>query len=444
MSRIFFWGQFLEKMSLENMAKNHVDRLNEVGRMVSNFNSVFDLARLMEKILTSARTLTKCEAGTIYLLRGGKLVFAQSQNDYLDRIVDDPTGLPFFNRNMEVSRSTLSGYVALERKPLTINDTSSIHPGAPYQHFTGFDNESSYVCQAIMTLPLATDDNEPLGVLQLINPLGEDGLLTCFSEDDERILSFYCGFAAQAMEKSMTMNSAISHNVEIISSQDPLETRAHATRVATLATAIYRHWSSKRGVNEDKRLRVLNLLPFAAMLHDVGKIYVPKSVLTKPGRLDQRERAIMEGHVLAGARMYVDSFTPLDEITREVILDHHERWDGQGYPGWVDVATGAPLPEKSGPDGRIMGKKGEEISLYGRIVAVADVYDALSNRRAYKEAFDQTLAIQIMEQESGRHFDPEVVESFLAVKSILNRIKNLYPDPPYEPPKPVFESGQAD
>jgi HD-GYP domain-containing protein (c-di-GMP phosphodiesterase class II) len=419
------------------MARNQIDRLNEVGRIVSSFNYIFDLSLLLEKILTSARVLTKCEAGTIYLLRGRKLIFAHSQNDYLDRMIDDPTELPYFNRNLEVDRRTLAGYVALEREILTINDTSSIDPMAPYQHFTGFDNESSYVCQAIMTLPLATAGNEPLGVLQLINPLGDDGLLTCFSDEDEQILSFYAGFAALAMEKSMTMSSAVIHNVEIVSSHDPLETRAHAMRVAALSTAIYERWSEKRAISEEERTHSMNLLPLAAMLHDVGKIYVPKSVLTKPARLDQKERTLMENHVLAGARMYADPFTPLDEITLKVILDHHERWDGQGYPGWVDLNTGHPLAGRAGEDGRIVGKKGQEISIFGRIVAVADVYDALSGRRYYKEAFDQALALQIMEQESGHHFDPEVVEAFLGVKSILNKIKNQYPDPPLEANSPL-------
>ncbi|MDR2141686.1 MAG: HD domain-containing protein [Deltaproteobacteria bacterium] len=417
-------------MSHENMARNQIDRLNEVGRMVSGFNYVFDLSLLLEKVLTSARVLTKCEAGTIYLLRGRKLVFALSQNDYLDRIVDDPTELPFFNRNLEMDRSTLAGYVALERRSLTINDTNGIDPNAPYQHYTGFDHESSYVCQAIMTLPLGAPDNEPLGVLQLINPLGEDGLLTCFSEEDEQILGFYCGFAALAMEKSMSMSSTVIHNVDIISSQDPLETRAHAMRVAALATAIYERWSSHREINEAERLHAMNLLPLAAMLHDVGKIYVPKVILTKPGRLDLKERAIMESHVLAGARLYAEPWTPLDEITLKVILDHHERWDGQGYPGWVDLTTGAALPGRVAEDGRLLGKRGEEISIFGRIVAVADVYDALRNRKPYKEAFDLSLALQIMEQESGHHFDPEVVASFLEVKSSLNKIANQYPDPP--------------
>jgi HD-GYP domain-containing protein (c-di-GMP phosphodiesterase class II) len=422
-------------MSLESLAKNQVDRLNEVGRLVSNFNNVFDLAQLLEKILASARALTKCEAGTIYLARAGRLVFAQSQNDYLDRIVNDPSDLPFFNRDIEINRSTLAGYVALERRPLTINDTSSIHPEAPYQHFTGFDSESSYVCQAIMTLPLSTSGSDPLGVLQLINPLGDDGLLTCFSDEDERILTFFGDFAAQAIEKSLTMGSAITHNVEIISSQDPLETRAHATRVATIATAIYDHWSKKHGVKEETRLRALNLLPLAAMLHDVGKIYVPKRVLTKPGRLDPKERILMENHVIAGAKMYGDAFTPLDEIIRSIILDHHERWDGQGYPG--RAAGSDEMPKL------IQGKKGEEISLFGRIVAVADVYDALSNYRTYKKAFDQTLALQIIEQESGRHFDPQVVESFMAIKPQLNRIKAQYPDPPLEEMTQKIEKDRA-
>jgi HD-GYP domain-containing protein (c-di-GMP phosphodiesterase class II) len=373
--------------------------------------------------------MTKCEAGTIYLLWDRKLVFAKSQNDYLNRIIDDPTELPFYNRNLEVDRTTLAGYVALERKCLTINDTSSINPDSPYQHFTGFDNESSYVCQAIMTIPLANVGSEPLGVLQLINPLGEDGLLTCFSDDDEKVLSFYASYAALAIEKALTMSSAISHSVDIVSVQDPQETLAHAQRVGALATAIYEHWSETHNIPEEERLYVINLMPLAAMLHDVGKIHIPKDILNKPARLDPQERAIMEGHVLAGARMFAQPKTALDEMTQHIILDHHERWDGQGYPGWVEMYTGIPAEGHVGPEGQILGKRAEEISIFGRIVAVADVYDALSNRKTYKEAFDQTLALQIMEQESGHHFDPEVIESFMAVKPILNKIKNQYPEP---------------
>jgi HD-GYP domain-containing protein (c-di-GMP phosphodiesterase class II) len=427
-------------MSLDSLARTHVEKLNEVGQLVSSFNDIFDLNLLLEKILSSARAMTRCEAGTIYLLRDRKLVFAKSQNDYLNRVIEDPTELPFFNRNLEVDRSTLAGYVALERKCLTINDTTGIDPEAPYRHYTGFDNESSYVCQAIMTIPMATTGAEPLGVLQLINPLGEEGLLTCFSEEDEQILTFFAGYAALALEKSMTMSSAIIHSVEIVSVQDPQETRAHAQRVAVLATAIYEKWALAHKVGEEERLLTMNLLPLAAMLHDVGKIHIPRAILTKPARLDPQERVIMEGHVLAGARMYAQPWTPLDEMTLKIIMDHHERWDGQGYPGWVDLLTGQPVPEHMGPDGRILGKRGEEISIYGRVVAVADVFDVLSSRKFYKEAFDQALSIQIMEQESGHHFDPQVIESFLALKPLLNKIRSQFPEP--QIPEPDRENNR--
>jgi response regulator RpfG family c-di-GMP phosphodiesterase len=136
----------------------------------------------------------------------------------------------------------------------------------------------------------------------------------------------------------------------------------------------------------------------------------------------------MEGHVLIGARLFRKARTPLDRLTYQIILDHHERWDGQGYPGWVDVETGLPLPGKAGPGGRVMGKRGEEISIFGRILAVADVYDALVSRKTYKDSFDESLSIQIMEQESGHHFDPEVVASLIARRNVLRKIHDRFPD----------------
>ena len=110
----------------------------------------------------------------------------------------------------------------------------------------------------------------------------------------------------------------------------------------------------------------------------------------------------------------------------QVALTHHERWDGKGYPGYVDVSTGAALTDYALPDGTPRGKKSEEIPIFGRIVALADVYDALSSTRVYKEAWDESHVLYIIEKEAGHQFDPEIVEIFFASLNVLRSIQDRY------------------
>jgi HD-GYP domain-containing protein (c-di-GMP phosphodiesterase class II) len=405
-----------------------VARDRRAGRLAAALNELTDVDMLLERVLTDARALVAAEAGSIYLRRGDTLVLAITQNSFLERIVNEPSDLPFLNYILKLDRSSLAGYVALERKALVVNNTSDIDLDAPFQHNTAIDNSTNYVCRSVLTLPLVCAPGDTMGVLQLINPLGGDGHIKDFDEDDVSLGKFYVHCASMAMGKTMMLRSMTIRSVEVISSHDPQETPAHAQRVACVATELYEHWSVRRGVPASERFRILDMLPLAAMLHDVGKMSIPGAILTKPGRLDLKERAMMESHVLTGARLFRKARTPLDRLTFQIILDHHERWDGQGYPGWVDIDTGLPLPGRAGPTGRVRGKKGEDISIYGRILAVADVYDALVSRKTYKDSFDESLSIQIMQQESGHHFDPEVVVSLLARRKVLKKIHERFPD----------------
>ena len=166
----------------------------------------------------------------------------------------------------------------------------------------------------------------------------------------------------------------------------------------------------------------------AAMLHDVGKIAISDIILKKPGRLDESEFAAMKQHTVLGARLFSERQSDFDEAAAEVALNHHERWDGTGYPGLVDVETGKALEGRAQSNGQPMGKKGEHIPLYGRIVALADVYDALSSARVYKDAWDESKVLDTIERESGRHFDPELVEIFFSCLKFLRAIQRRYQD----------------
>jgi putative two-component system response regulator len=137
-----------------------------------------------------------------------------------------------------------------------------------------------------------------------------------------------------------------------------------------------------------------SLLRRAAPLHDVGKIGISDLILLKPGRLTPEEFEIMKKHTLIGAKMLSGSQSPLLQQAEVIALTHHERWDGNGYPSQM---------------------AGEDIPLAGRIVAVADVFDALTHERPYKTAWSLEAAVAEIKNQSARQFDPNVVEAFLTL-----------------------------
>ena len=136
----------------------------------------------------------------------------------------------------------------------------------------------------------------------------------------------------------------------------------------------------------------------------------------------------MKQHTLLGARLFLDQQSDFDEAASEVALTHHERWDGKGYPGHIDVVTGKATKNYALPDGSPRGKAGEEIPIFGRIVGLADVFDALSSARVYKEAWDESEVLKIIEKESGHQFDPELVEIFFSNLNVLRSIQQRYRD----------------
>jgi response regulator RpfG family c-di-GMP phosphodiesterase len=109
-------------------------------------------------------------------------------------------------------------------------------------------------------------------------------------------------------------------------------------------------------------------------------------------------------------------------------LNHHEKWDGSGYPGHINIADGQVLPGHAKADGSAQGKQGEEIPLFGRIVAIADVYDALSFHRSYKESWDETKVLETIKSGSGAHFDPELVAAFFNSIDNIRAISARYPE----------------
>lgn len=174
------------------------------------------------------------------------------------------------------------------------------------------------------------------------------------------------------------------------------ETEAHILRVgrssSLVADACGAGWTMKQC--ED--------IGLAAAMHDVGKIGIPDAILLKPGNLTREERSIMETHTRLGEAILRISDSPLFLMAGEIALSHHERWDGSGYPH---------------------GLVGERIPKWARVVAVCDVYDALTHKRVFREAFTEEAALSIMTEQKRKHFDPKIFEVFL---SLLPGIRQIH------------------
>jgi len=163
------------------------------------------------------------------------------------------------------------------------------------------------------------------------------------------------------------------------------------------------------------------------MLHDVGKVGISDLILKKPGKLTEDEYSIMKTHSYIGATLFTNQQSELDQMSMDIALGHHERWDSKGYPGYIDMKTGLPITEQS-DSGKAIGKQPEELSLWARIVAIADVYDALSSRRCYKEPWTQEDVFEELIKSAGTQFDPELIDLFVSIKDLVQSIRQKYPD----------------
>jgi response regulator RpfG family c-di-GMP phosphodiesterase len=161
------------------------------------------------------------------------------------------------------------------------------------------------------------------------------------------------------------------------------------------------------------------MIRIAAMLHDVGKVAISDTILRKGHELSSEEHKRMQLHTIYGARLFKREDSAFDTMAREVALNHHERWDGTGYPGHVESVFGRKVRV-----GR--PKRGTEIPIYARIVTIADVYDALLSKRAYKDPWPEETVIDHLESEAGRRFDPQLVELFLSMLDVVHSIVRKY------------------
>jgi putative two-component system response regulator len=206
-----------------------------------------------------------------------------------------------------------------------------------------------------------------------------------------------------------TRDVAIFAMAKLAESRDP-ETGAHLERVRSYCRVLAQQLARNPQFSGVVNAEFIRLIYQTSPLHDIGKVGIPDSVLLKPGRLSDREFEIMKAHTTIGAETLQAALQqfpgiPFLEMARDIAATHHERFDGTGYPARL---------------------QGDAIPLCGRIVTLADVYDALSSKRIYKEAFTHDVAKAIILKEVGLQFDPAVVEAFRQTESQFMAVREHY------------------
>ena len=216
------------------------------------------------------------------------------------------------------------------------------------------------------------------------------------------LLSYLIEYGAYLQEKAdetTHIQEQVIISLAEITENKSGQTGQHVRRVAEYTRIL----ADELGYPQDQ----LDAIRLASTMHDIGKLLVPTEILEKPGRLTDEEFAVIKRHTTDGGHLLENVDGDVMRLSRTIAVDHHERWDGAGYAH---------------------GKEGEEISFEGRIVAVADVYDALTSRRSYKEAWDDREAYDEIVRCSGTQFDPQVVEAFKARYDEINTVRQQLAD----------------
>ncbi|MBM4019952.1 MAG: HD domain-containing protein [Planctomycetes bacterium] len=377
-------------------AEDALRSLLEVG---AHLAGQADRRKVLDLILKEARRLARAEAGSLYVLREGRLRFVAAQND---RVPVGRLMQVFLDREMPASADSLAGYVASAGRTLNIPDAYALPPETPFRLNRDFDAATGYRTQSILALPLSGPDGETVGVLELFNRLGAGGRAEAFPEAESGAIQSLAAMASLAVHNMLLQERLKQAQLDtILRLSVAVEfrdscTADHIRRMARTTRLI----AHALGLPEQQ----VDLLECASPMHDIGKIGVPDAILLKPDPLTEAERDVIRRHPQMGADILGDPTNDLLAAAREIALAHHERWNGQGYP---------------------FGLAGERVPLSGRIVGLADVFDALISKRVYKDAYPLGRVLEIIRSERGGHFDPRVADAFLASMDAVRQVYHI-------------------
>ena len=375
-------------------------------------------SQLMADVLRKSREITHAEAGSIFILRQGQdgeriLEAISVQNDVIRLEAADFT--------VPVNTASIAGYVAETGETLVIGDLYRMPPDLPYSFNRGFDEATGYRSRSMMCFPLNNFDGDVIGIVQLINR-HDDACIKAlpFTAEEKALILPVKQILGTAIERALMTERMVDTTAQLLKRNSELQSQrqriavlqgeteeAFRLTIHMLAVAAEIHdqdtarhigrtndysyfLAGKLGLPE----AFCNEIRYSAQLHDVGKMSVDSGALKKKGPLSPGERCEINLH--PGYGYQILSHSDRLRMAAEIAHCHHEKWDGTGYPN---------------------GLAGEDIPLAARIVAMADIYDALRAARCYKPAFDHEKARHIILNGDERldpvgHFDPKLLASF--------------------------------
>ena len=351
------------------------ERQKLLNQISQHLHQTIDLDELIPRIFTEVNKAIKAEAQSIWLV--------DEEAGFIKcHYATGPESEMLKGFAVSLSAQSVVGTSVSKRKSIIIKDAQKDRRRA-----RSADEWTGFVTRSLMTVPLVLK-SKSIGAIQAVNKRG--GRL--FNQEDLNLFRAIADSAALAVNNAQLLaqlQNSYDLTLEALSSALDLrdrETEGHSRRVVEYTARL----AEQIGLDKD----IIKNIRRGALIHDIGKIGVPDAVLHKPGPLDGDERKIIERHPQAGHDM-LDNIPYLREEI-EIVLGHQEKWDGTGYPN---------------------GLRGEEIPLGARLFMIADTFDALTSNRPYRMGRPYTDARKIIEDESGKQFDPQAVAAFLAVPS---------------------------
>ena len=365
-----------EQVQAEQAVQQYIQRLDALRKIDQSISSSFDLKVTLKVLLGHLREQLEIDAACVLLYEKDSLSFSFSQGQGFRTTALQHT-------NLRLGQG-LSGKVALERHPIIIPDLAqaeTVFAGSPE-----FEKENF---QAYYGTPLVAK-GELVGVLEVFHR-SAFGL----EKEWEDYLQVMAGQAAIAIDSITLFENLERSNLGLMQAYDAtiegwsrvleardIETEGHSRRVVKIAMNL----AKRLNINEDDLLHIRR----GALLHDIGKMGVPDAILRKPGKLTPKEWEIMRRHPVY-AHEWLSKIEYLQPAL-DIPYLHHEKWEGTGYPH---------------------GLKGERIPIAARIFAIVDVWDALRSDRPYRKAWSREKTLAHIQAESGKHFDPQVVDAFM-------------------------------
>ena len=359
---------FLE-IEVVDLQLNELKALLDVSKVVS---STLDLNELLRKIMAISTQVMRCETSTVYMVD-------EATNELYFHIINADSKVSAKLQEIRLPMGKgLAGWCAQNNAPVIVPDTSK-----DPRFFQGADKKSGFVTRSMICVPMCHKE-KVVGVLQVLNRTGD----IPFNDHDLETLTNVANQAVAAIENARLYEniqkiylSTIEVLATAIDAKDPY-TQGHSRRVTLYSVAI----AEQMGLSPEE----VENIRYAGLLHDVGKIGIKDSIIRKPGRLTDEEYAVIKTHPSIGARI----LRPVDFLADKIpgVLHHHEYYDGRGYPDHL---------------------AGKDIPLMGRIICVADAFDAMTTNRPYRKGLSLNTVIGELKKFSGKQFDPDCVQAFL-------------------------------